>query len=467
MLKHPENYLETLSLASMERILENSQALMEKSGLLVQSSEMFRALQERQEPGLTLEPTHQKVLMAPDWLMKQVAKAPPVWTHQARNPERTIEIGGRNLCVAPGYGSAFVADLQGRRRSALLSDYEALTILSQNSPLVDLVSGLIVEPADVPVEKRPAVMTAALLKCSDKPIMGAVTGAEGALASFETAKIVLGELKGAWVLGLININSPLRLDARMADALWQYILHGQPVIITPAAGMGMTGPATVAGNMAQSYAELLGVTALTQFLNPGHPIIVGIGSFGTNLATGSPGFGRPETALACLIGAQIARHLKLPYRCSAAVTSAMLPDGRAALEHMITCMAAFGGGASLALQAAGILDCINSMSYEQFIIDLEIWGYVERLSRQTEINDETLAFELIASRPDNFMGQKHTAKHCRRELYEPLFGKAQKLDNIRDLKEMSAERVQRLTLESSTAQPLDPQTLAELDRFVG
>lgn len=466
MLRHPEYYLEKLSPENLDTILNGSLWLLEKTGLLVQDEELWNEVRAKAGAGVMPDDDH-RLRFKPETALELAAKAPAVWRHQARKSAHAFDMGGKNLCVAPGYGSIFVVDVEGRRRDALFEDYIRLTRLSQASPLIDLCSAISVEPSDVPINKRAAVMTAALLINSDKPIMGAVTGAEGAAKSFQAAEIILGDITGQpWLLGLVNINSPLRLDERMAGALRIYLKKGQPIIFTPGATMGVTGPATISGNMAQSYADLIGATALCQIVKPGHPVIVGNGGFGGNLHTGTPGYGRPENALATIIGAQLSRRLKVPYRCSAAVTSAMSPDGRAAFEHSITAMGAWTGGANLALQAAGILDSINGMSFEQFIIDLEIWGYLQRLSRPVKIDPEHLALDLIAEAPSNYMAAPHTMKHFRQEIYESIFGKPQKPKAIRKVNDLAAECLKTIEAKDLEIEPVDLKAVDELKKYL-
>jgi trimethylamine--corrinoid protein Co-methyltransferase len=466
MLRHPEHYLEKLTSDSLNAILDGSLELVERTGLLIQDAQLWEEAKSRGGEGVTFGPDF-RLRIKPERALELLSLAPPRWTHLARNPEKAVEFGGPNLCVAPGYGSVFMVDSFGSRRDALFADYVRLARLSQISPVIDLCSAVLVEPSDVPIYKRPEVMTAALLINSDKPIMGAVTGADGARRSFEAAEIVLGDISGqSYILGLININSPLRLDERMGGALRVYLEKGQPVVFTPGASMGVTGPATFSGNMSQSYADLIAAAALCQIMRPGHPVIVGNGGFGGNLHTGAPGYGRPENALASIVGAQVARRLRLPYRCSAAVTSSMLPDGRAAMEHAITAAGAWAGGANLALQAAGIIDSINSMSLEQFVIDLEMWGYFERLSRPIQVDEEFLALDMIARIPINYMSEPHTLKHFRREIREPFFGKPQKLEAIREVNELARERLAVMEADDPLITPVSEETLASLKKYL-
>jgi trimethylamine--corrinoid protein Co-methyltransferase len=234
--------------------------------------------------------------------------------------------------------------------------------------------------------------------------------------------------------------------------------------------MGMTAPVTIAGALAQGFAELLGCVAIGQILRPGAPVIIGLGGFGSDLRTGGTGFGRPENALATQLGAEIARHLKIPFRCSAAVTGARKPDCRSGYEKMMTALAAYNAGANFCLQAAGILDSINTMSYEQFIIDLEIWSYIKRIAQPLAINDETLAKDVIVFHEEGLLMHEHTIKYMRQELYTPSLVH---LDNYDDWLKAGAADTARIAsqkaeqiLKTLTPPQIDEQIKRDLDKYI-
>ena len=52
----------------------------------------------------------QVVRFDPDWILEQVANAPSEFEVQARNPERTVTIGGKNMVFASVYGAPFVRE---------------------------------------------------------------------------------------------------------------------------------------------------------------------------------------------------------------------------------------------------------------------------------------------------------------------------------------------------------------------
>ncbi len=414
MIPHPRVYTDTLSTEDLERILGDSLRILDEIGMVIQSPEARKRLAD---VGATIDDEGERVYLSREIATEYLEQTPSQWTLHARNRERSIEIGDGGLFVAPGYGSAFVADANGARRYATMDDFRKFALLAGNSDCVDITGGLLVEPSDVPVELRALEMTRALASLSDKPFMGSVLGEKSALDSIEVARIVMGDLAShPCVLGLININSPLRLDRSMAGAMLQYVKAGQPIILTPGILMGVTAPVTTIGALAQAYAELICCTVLAQVVRPGAPVIVGIGGFASDMRTGGSGFGHPEHALGTLMGAQMARRLGIPFRCTAAVTNSRIPDCQSGYERMMTAMSGWNAGASICLQGAGILDSINSMCYEQFIIDTEIWSYVKRLATPPVVNSETLAFDVIAARPAGYLGEDHTAKLFSRQL---------------------------------------------------
>ncbi len=111
---------------------------------------------------------------------KLIETAPAEFTQHARNPERNVQIGGRNMVFAPVYGPPFVRDLEGGRRYATLEDFRNFVKLAYMTPAMHHSGGTVCEPVDVPVNKRHLDMVYSHLRYSDKPFMGSVTAPERA-----------------------------------------------------------------------------------------------------------------------------------------------------------------------------------------------------------------------------------------------------------------------------------------------
>jgi len=459
MIPHPRRCIDPLEPAQCEAVYAAALRILDESGLAV-LSEKSRDILAAAGGRVSAD----RVRLSPEIVERATQQAPRAFVLHARNPARSVELGNDTLLVCPGYGSPSVADARGKRRDATLADFDAFAALAGGSDCIDVTGGLLVEPLDVPAALRPLEITRSLLLHSDKPFLGSVDGAEGARESIEIARCVFGDVHARTVMmGLININSPLRLDARMAAALLEYARAGQAVLLTPGILMGVTAPVTAAGAAAQAFAELLGCVTLVQAARPGAPVVIGTGGFGADLRNGGPGFGRPENALGTLLGAQLARRVGLPFRCSGAVTGSRLPDCRSGYERMMTAMAAWTAGVHFCLQGAGTLDCINSMSFEQFMIDTEIWSYLKRLAVRTDTGAAALAMDVIASLPQDYLGSDHTIEHMAGEMAPAFLATPKPYDQWRadgspDVVTLAAQRL------AATGSGSEPVALTEAQR---
>src|SRR5438477_8727830 len=108
-------------------------------------------------------------------LMELIGKIPPEFTLHARNPARTVKIGGNNTVFVPMYGAPYVRDLDNNRRYGSLRDLNNFHKLAQMAPALHSASSIICEPMEIPVPKRHLhIIHSALTHC-DKTFMGIVT----------------------------------------------------------------------------------------------------------------------------------------------------------------------------------------------------------------------------------------------------------------------------------------------------
>src|SRR5690606_8770841 len=193
--------------------------------------------------------------------------APSVFTQHARNPERSVQIGGDATVFAPVYGPPFVRDLDGKRRYATIEDFRNFVKLAYMAPSMHHSGGTVCEPVDVPVNKRHLDMVLAHMTLSDKPFMGSVTAPERAQDTVDMAKILFGEdfvENNTVITSLINADSPMVFDETRLGALKVYARNNQATIVTPFILAGAMSPVTVAGTVTQVLAEVLAGAAFTQ-----------------------------------------------------------------------------------------------------------------------------------------------------------------------------------------------------------
>lgn len=117
---------------------------------------------------------------------------------------------------------------------------------------------------------------------------------------------------------------------------------------------------------------------------------------------------------------QMADHIKIPNYNSSGLTDSKIPDAQAAWEKAITTVLAAMGGSNYIHHAAGMMESMLSVSYEQYVIDDEIMGMSSKLLYGIDIDDDTLAFDAIVEvgPGGNFMMSPHTLKYLRSEYFE-------------------------------------------------
>jgi len=133
------------------------------------------------------------IVRAPaDWIRDLCAKAPSQFTQLARNPERSVIMGGNHQVFAPIYGAPFVRDLEKGRRYGDLEAFENLVRLTYMHPNLHHGGFVTCEPCDIPVSTRHLDMLYTHMTLSDKPHLGAITEMSRAQDSVDMAEIVFG-----------------------------------------------------------------------------------------------------------------------------------------------------------------------------------------------------------------------------------------------------------------------------------
>src|SRR5215472_526278 len=391
----------------------------------------------------------------PDWILEQVAKAPPEFDLQARNPERSVHIGGNHMVFSAVYGCPFVRE-GDERRDATYDDFQNLVKLAQSFPQLDSPGGTICEPNDRPLDSRHLDMVYALLTLSDKPFMGSVTSGPNAVDTIAMAEMVFGREsleQTPAIISLINVNSPLRYDDRMLSALVEYAKAGQATVVTPFLLMGAMSPVSIPATLAQQVGEALAGIALVQTIRPGCPVVFGSFLSNTDMQSGSPSFGTPESAVGLLCTGQIARHYNLPFRGGGALTSSQVVDAQAGYESMMSLWPTFLAGTNFVMHSAGWLESALVSCYEKFVVDVEQLRMLHAAFEPLTIDEEALAYSAHeeVGQGGHFLGAAHTLERFRECFYRPL---------------VSSSEIWKKSLEEYEKPPMDSDLEAELKAFV-
>jgi len=219
---------------------------------------------------------------------------------------------------------------------------------------------------------------------------------------------------------ICSVVSPLQMDQAQAEGLLICAEYGQPVTCAPEAIAGTTAPVTLAGLITQENAAILAHITLAQIFRPGAPVLYGTVSTTANMRYGTVTLGSPETGLITAASAQMARYYGLPIRSVGGATDSKREDLQAGFERMGTLLPAVLAGVNL-ITCAGTLDSTMLESHALLMLDDELCGAALRLARGIEVNNDTLAVDLIkkVGYSGNYITAKETNKLYRKELFIP------------------------------------------------
>ena len=462
---------DVLTPEAIEIIEANAETVLEEIG--VNFAENPDALKLWRDAGADIDGERVRL---PKGLARELCKtAPATYTQHARNPERSVQIGGNTLVLAPVYGPPFVRDAEGGRRYATIEDFRDFVKLAYMSKWMHHSGGTVCEPTDIAVNKRHFDMLLAHMTLSDKPFMGSVTEPSRAADSVEMCEILFGKdfvAENTVMTSLININSPLTFDSTMMGSLEVYARANQAAIISPFIVGGAMAPVSVAGTLTQVVAEVLAGVAYSQLVRKGAPVVAGTFVTSIDMNSGAPTFGTPEAAQITYGMGQLARRMGLPYRSAGSFTGSKLPDAQAAYETANSLNMGLLSGVNFMLHAAGWLEGGLVASKEKFVLDADQLGILHKLAEGIDISENGQAMNAIreVGPGGHYLGCEHTQANFKTAFwrtdvldYKPFEQWAD--EGGMDSQALAARRVRKL-LDEYQPPALDPSKREELQDYV-
>ena len=422
-LRRKTRPFEILDEEALELIEHNAETILEEVGIDFRDDD--EALSMWKAAGADVQGPRVRF---PRGMCRELLKtAPTQFTQHARNPERSVEIGGPNTVFAPVYGPPFVRDLEGERRYATLEDFQNFVKLAYIAPAMHHSGGTVCEPVDVPVNKRHLDMVYSHVKFSDKPFMGSVTAPERAEDTVAMAKLVFGEdyvENNCCITSLINANSPMVFDDTMLGALKVYARSGQATVVSPFILAGAMSPVTVTATLTQILAEVLAGASFSQLCRKGAPVVFGTFAASMSMQSGAPTFGTPEPSQVLYGAGQLARRLGIPFRSGGSLCGSKVPDAQAAHESSQTLTPTVMAGVNFALHSAGWLEGGLVSSYEKFIIDADQCAMMQVFASGVDTSENAQAMDAIreignrgVDEARHYLGTEHTQNNFEKAFY--------------------------------------------------
>ncbi|MFQ5983955.1 MAG: trimethylamine methyltransferase family protein [Alphaproteobacteria bacterium] len=407
--------------------------------------------------------------------MEKLELVPARYTQHARNPDRSVVVGGRHTVFAPTYGSPFVRGIDNERRYGTLEDLRNFVKLAYMTPVIHHSGGVICEPVDVPVPKRHLDIVYTHMRYSDKPFMGIVTAGSRAEDCVKMCSILFGDAhveENTVMTSVVNCNSPMVWDGTMLAALKVYARRNQAVLVTPFIMAGAMAPAATAGSIAQLNAEVVAGLAFSQLVRPRAPVVYGNFVTTVSMQSGAPVMGTPEPAMMIYVTAQLARRYGVPVRTGGMLTGSKVADAQAAYESVQTMIPTLLAGANFVLHSAGWLEAGLCAGYSKFVLDSDQIAMLQTFAEGMDLSKEGLAMEAIreVGPGGHYLGCAHTQRH-----YETAFYRSFTADNnsfeqwqtegAQDAHTRATEVARRM-LDQYEPPPFDPGVDEALEEFI-
>ena len=403
-----------------------------------------------------------------EWAIQTAPKNITIYDQTGRS---VMNLGEYCSYCGPGSDCMNFYDLDtDEHRKAVLKDVVNGVRLVDALPNYDFVMSMFL-PSDVPEETYERRQMAVLLQESTKPIVFVGIEANSTVFAVKMAEMVAcGEKqlqRYPFVINYVNTVSAFQHNEQSLKRLLYAAERNLPTVYAPGNSRGLTAPMTVAGSLALGNAGQLAGLVLAQLKREGSPFIRGNPS-GHLMDMNSMVslYGAPEGGS---FGWDLAHYYDIPIFGTAGCSDAKIFDAQAAAEAALTLFDNILNGANL-IHDIGYLDCAMTGSLEFVYFNNELIGWLKQYLHKLEINEETLALDLIhAIGPDGtFLDAEHTFKHVREDWHPSIFDR---LDYSRwaeqggkKVRERANERVKEI-IEKHRADPLPSDIVQKLNDF--
>ncbi len=406
----------------LEAIHATALRVIEELGIRVLNE---NARERFRQAGASVDDESWMVKIDPSLVAQALESAPSEFVLHGATPEKNVILGGDNIAFVCVGGPPHISDLDRGKRNGTIEDTRNIIKLSEHFDVIHLQSPN-VEPQDISINLRHLHTTESQLTLSRKPFFIYSRGSTQVKDAFAMTRIARGLSEDefnqqAWCYTVINTNSPRQLDVPMCQGIIDFAEAGQVSVITPFTLAGAMAPVTMPGALVLQHAEALAGITLAQIVRPGAPVVYGSFTSNVDMKSGSPAFGTPEFVQAAFGAGQLARHINLPWRGSAA-TASNVADEQSVYEFLMSAWGSVLGGVNMMLHAAGWLEGGLTASMEKFILDIEMLQTFAEIFQPLKSDDAELAFEAIASvEPgSHFFGCEHTMARYQTAFYQPL-----------------------------------------------
>jgi len=464
----------SLTILSHEDVLKIHEATLEIIETVGVKFPLSRALDIWEANGAQVDRKRMVVKVPGRVIESALRQAPPVYTLAARDSNQDLPLDGNHVYAGTdGCGVEVIDIASGERRQSCLQDVADIARVADY--LEEIAFHWVpVSAQDCPPRSRGLHELLAIWKNSTKHVQTeSIYSAPEARGAVEMAALLAGgrgALRDRPILSIMECTvSPLAQDPGSLEAALVGAEAGLPVGFMSMCSCASTGPATLAGNLLVANAEVLTALALVELAYPGAPVFYAAAQTVIDLRSGAYTGGGPEDFLFGAASNVLADFYNVPLSMGSFATGAKEPNWQAGIENSLSTFMASVVMSDMLL-GVGLLNGSTICSYEQMIMDCEIFGIIAKMMEGIVVNGENLALDVIreVGPAGSFLTREHTLRHLRGLWVNSLLDRRpysvweRKKDGART---WALERA-RLILETHQPSPLDSKLEAELRKVI-
>ena len=357
-----------------------------------------------------------RVHFSPEVLNRLVALAPR--SYEIRSPfGRSWTIGDGNQYMAGIVIDPWINDpATGARRPAMDDLLTNLALMEHYDEIV-LASRMDFPVTDYAGDISSYKALEQFFLNFNKHISAYCTSVESLQEYFEIGQTILGDqpLKDSKIMTVaVATLSPMALTDINCRLMLEAVKYNFPVIPTTCPMAGTTSPYTLIGTFIQGMAEVIGLCAIVQAVNPGNPYLSAFGPSVSSLLDGHDMYYTMEKPLWKLAATEITGSYGLPYLVECGGNTPAGFDMQAGAESMIQMMSAVGSGADV---LAGVGSCYNAngLSAENIVIGMSLKRASDFMTRGIRLEQIDESFDSIEEQKDlgYFLMDDLTLEHMR------------------------------------------------------
>jgi trimethylamine--corrinoid protein Co-methyltransferase len=388
--------------------------ILERTGVKFEHDEALSVLHDA---GCRVDREAQLVRFPPGRVEAALRKCPSRVFLRARNPEFDTVYGGNTVFFCPWIGMDTVDLDTWERRTPRVKDFEEA---AQVLDYLDEVHQYGFGPwanTDPEVGEGPFLYVWMMdfnLRNAQKALYCASS------MGLDEFVIQMHQAVGSRPAMLISGAPPLAWPGHQLNLVFSCSRADIP--INPFSGVvsGASAPATLAGCVAQNYAEIAAIIVLQQTVKPGHEVLVGNYSQVMDMRSGSVVQGGPERGLLDAAWSQIWRRHNIP-RTGLVGSDAKMIDYQCASEKTMESLLMAMAGSNAIYLHGGVYDELTNHPVAA-ILDNDVAKMVGRILGGIDVSHESLAADVVKSVgpiPGSFVGTKHTRETWKSEQLLP------------------------------------------------